>query len=118
MVDAHLDVVAGLVALPGVGAGIVDHDSLEVDGHLSVGQFIPVHDFIGEIGDVYAGIALAGDVEIVFLEIGELVEKCKKRLVVVHSHAAVVVLEVPLGGTETDSSRRLDIEQICLCVPG
>ena len=65
MVDAHLKVVAGLVALSGVGAGIVDHDSLEVDGHLSVVQFIPVHDFIGEVGDVYSCIALTGDVEII-----------------------------------------------------
>lgn len=110
MVDAHFNVVAGLVALSGVGAGIVDHDSLEVDGHLSVGQFVPVHDFIGEVGDVYPGVALAGDVEIVFLEIGELVEKGEECLVVVDGHAAVVVLEVPLRGAETHSSRGLDIE--------
>ena len=118
LVDAHLHVVSRLPALPGVGAGVVDHDSLEVEGHLPRGQRVSFEDFVGEVGDVDPGVALAGEVELVLFEVGELVEELDQGLVVVGRHCPVVVLEAALRAAEANASRRLDVEKIGLHVPG
>lgn len=118
LVDTQIDVISGLEALPGVSAGIVDHNSLQVNRNLPARQFIPSNDLIGKIGDVDAGVALSGDVEVVLLEIGELVEEGNQRFVIVKGHTAIIVLEVSLGSAEAHSSGGFDVEQIGLLVPG
>ena len=35
LVNTHFHVISGLPALSGLSAGVVDHDSLQVEGHLS-----------------------------------------------------------------------------------
>jgi len=61
LVDGHavLTVRGGLVALAGIGTGISHQNSLQVDLDLSVRQLVLLQDFVGEVGDIDAGIALA-----------------------------------------------------------
>jgi hypothetical protein len=117
LVDAQIHVISRLVAFSWVSAGVVDHNTLEVDGHRPVRQFVSLDYFIGKVGDVDASIALPTHVEIVLLEVGEFVEELNQRLVVIDGHRPVSVVQPILRSTEAHSSGRLDVQEIGLEVP-
>lgn len=76
LIDAHIDVISWLIALPRVSACVVDHDTLEVDSHFSVGKLVSSEDLVGQVGDVDACIALTSQVELIFFQVREFVEEC------------------------------------------
>ena len=75
LIDTHIYVISGFIALPGVSACIVDHDTLEVDGHFSVGKLVPSEDLVGQVGDIDACIALTSEVQLIFFQVREFVEE-------------------------------------------
>jgi hypothetical protein len=108
LVDGHtvLPIRGRLVALPRVSTGIADKDTLQVHLDLSIGQFVLLEDIVGKVGDVDARIALAGDVEIVLLEVGELSEEISQRTVVVLCGSGIGVGKVVV--TETLAETHLN----------
>jgi hypothetical protein len=67
LVDAHLDIISGLPALPRVSASIANHETFDVDLGLGFWQFVVVDYLVNQVGDVNACIALSCDVKFVFL---------------------------------------------------
>lgn len=63
---------SGDVAFSGVGAWVVDQKAFQVDSHLSALKLVEVINGLNDIWNVNAGVAFAWNVELVFLEIGEL----------------------------------------------
>jgi hypothetical protein len=69
----------------------------------------------GEVGDVDACVALAGEVEVEGLELGEFLEEDQQGLQVVARHTLVTVLDRPLR--EADPPRRLQIQHTGIPIP-
>lgn len=97
-------VISGFVAFSRVCAGVAHHDALELDdGLLGRGQFVVLEDFVGQVRDVDACVALAGHVEVVLLQVGELDEESEKSSQIVDGDC-VVIQGLGIAHAETDLS--------------
>ncbi len=104
LVYSEVHVVAGLVALSGVSAGVVDHHTHQP--YLLVRGSHPIrrNDLVCQVGHVNACIALSRQVKIVLLQVGELHEKGQQSFVIVFSCCAVVGFRTALRFAEPHSS--------------
>ena len=92
-------------------------DSLEIRGVLA-GALANSDDDGGQLRDVMAGVALAGDVEVAALVLGEPLEPVEQEDVRVHCYrpvASFVVVRRRVGVGEPDSDRRLEEDHVGHC---
>lgn len=76
LIDAHIDVISRFIALSRICASVVDHDTLEIDSHFSVGKLVSSEDLVGQVGDIDACIAFTSKIELIFFQVREFVEEC------------------------------------------
>jgi len=93
-------------------------DSLEIRGVLA-GALANSDDDGGQLRDVMAGVALAGDVEVAAPVLGEPLEPVEQEDVRVHCRrpvASFVVVRRRVGVGEPDSGRRLKEDDVGHCM--
>lgn len=118
LIDAQVDIISRLPTLPWVSTGTVDHKTFESDFSLSCWQFIMFNDFISQPRNVNTCIALTGQIEVIFLQVREFVEKGDQSFIVVLGGQSVVACDSwSLCNAETYTSWWGNVEQICFHVP-
>jgi hypothetical protein len=99
---------------------VTDRDSLEVDGgHVLGPRVIGGEDGGGELRDVVAGVALAGDEEVAALVLREAVQPLEQELErIIRSHVvAHHLVHVRVGGVrEAHAHGALQVQHVRHCI--
>jgi hypothetical protein len=117
LINAHVHIISGLIALSRISAGVVYHDSIQFNFCFSGWQFIVLYDLICQIRNVNASIALPTDVKIIFFKIWKLVEKLNQSSIIVLCSCSIITFYSPLWFTKSNPSRRWNVEQISFQIP-